>query len=66
VRKRGKRNNNECLLIIIIKYLMKMKKLYLAFTLLVVACAEGEESSDSDKSDRVSASGNYFQEKFGA
>jgi hypothetical protein len=45
---------------------MKTKKLYLAFALLVVMCAGGEESSDSDKSDRVSASGNYFQEKFGA
>ena len=44
---------------------MKMKKLYLAFTLLVVVCAEGEESSDSDKSDRVSASRNNFQEKYG-
>lgn len=45
---------------------MKTKKLSVAFTLLVVVCAGGEESSDSDKSDRVSASGNYFQEKFGA
>jgi hypothetical protein len=45
---------------------MKTKQLTLAFTLLVVMGVGGDSSSDSDEFNVISASGNYFQEKYGS